>query len=187
MKKIGILGGTFNPVHYSHLLMAEKACEVYGLDQVYLMPTYLPPHKETKEVIDASHRLNMLNLAVEDNDCLAVETFELKQQKKLYTYETMQALSQQHPDVKYYFIIGGDMMTSLSSWYRIDELKKIVTFIGVERVGYTNQEEVLSLVLPQNELSSSYIRQEIKAGRSVRYLVPEAVRKYIEKEGLYRE
>lgn len=187
MAKIGILGGTFNPVHYSHLMMAQKACDVYQLDRVDFMPTYLPPHKASDEVISAHHRLNMLKLAIEDNPHFGIEDIELRQQKKQYSYDTMRQLCQMHPEHDYYFIIGGDMAASLDTWYNIDKLKQLVQFIAVERVGYHyKRDDVLPLSLPQAELSSSYIREEIKANHSIRYLVPNQVWHYIEKEGLYR-
>ena len=167
-KQVGILGGTFNPVHLAHLVMAEQAGRNLGLDRVFLMPSYQPPHIDEKQTIDAKHRLNMLELAVEDNPFLQIETIELARGGKSYTYDTMKELTQNNPDTDYYFIIGGDMVEYLPKWYKIDELTSMVNFVGIRRPGYTTK-----------------IRQKIKEGCSIRYLVPDKVIDYIQNEGLY--
>lgn len=187
-KRVGILGGTFNPVHNMHLFMANKVKEHYHLDEVRLMPTFIPPHKNSDEVIDGRWREKMLQLAVDDVDGLCVEPIELRKQEMRYSYDTMKELIEREPNTDFYFIIGGDMVASLSTWYRIDDLKQMVTFIGVERVGYDfeRSESIEYMTLPLMEMSSSYIRHEIAHHRSVRYLVPDNVLDYIEKEGLYQ-
>ncbi|HES0499752.1 TPA: nicotinate-nicotinamide nucleotide adenylyltransferase, partial [Streptococcus pyogenes] len=104
-KQIGILGGNFNPIHNAHLVVADQVRQQLGLDQVLLMPECKPPHVDAKETIDEKHRLCMLELAIEDVEGLAIETCELERQGISYTYDTMLYLTEQHPDVDYYFII----------------------------------------------------------------------------------
>ena len=112
-KQVGILGGNFNPVHYAHLVMGEQVGQALGLDKVYFMPEYLPPHVDEKKTIPAEHRLAMLELAIADNPRFAVETIELERKGKSYTVDTMRELTAKNPDTNYYFIIGGDMVNYL--------------------------------------------------------------------------
>ena len=188
-KQVGILGVTFNPVHLAHLVMADQAGKNLGLDEVYLMPSYQPPHVDEKKTIDASHRLKMLELAIADNPFLKIETIELTRKGKSYTYDTMKALTQNNPETDYYFIIGGDMVEYLPKWYKIDELVTMVNFVGIQRTGYTTETPypVIWVDVPEIDISSTKIRQKIQQGCSVRYLVPDKVIDYIQKEGLYQD
>lgn len=188
-KQVGILGGTFNPVHLAHLVMADQAGKNLGLDEVYLMPSYQPPHVDEKKTIDASHRLKMLELAIADNPFLKIETIELIRKGKSYTYDTMKALTQNNPETDYYFIIGGDMVEYLPKWHKIDELVTMVNFVGIQRTGYTTESPypVIWVDIPEIDISSTKIRQKIQQGCSVRYLVPDKVIDYIQKEGLYQD
>ncbi|MDZ5502014.1 nicotinate-nucleotide adenylyltransferase [Enterococcus cecorum] len=188
-KQVGILGGNFNPVHNQHLLIADQVGTALNLEKVYLMPEYLPPHVDEKDTIEAEHRLNMLKLAIADNSLFDIEQAELQRKGKSYTYDTMKALIAQNPDTDYYFIIGGDMVEYLPKWYKIDELVEMVQFVGVKRPGYTidTPYPIIWLDAPMMDLSSSLIRKKIAQGCSIRYLVPEAVRNYILKKGLYFE
>ena len=188
-KQVGILGGTFNPVHLAHLVMADQAGKNLGLDEVYLMPSYQPPHVDEKKTIDASHRLKMLELAIADNPFLKIETIELTRKGKSNTYDTMKALTQNNPETDYYFIIGGDIVEYLPKWYKIDELVTMVNFVGIQRTGYTTETPypVIWVDVPEIDISSTKIRQKIQQGCSVRYLVPDKVIDYIQKEGLYQD
>ncbi|MEY8445987.1 nicotinate-nucleotide adenylyltransferase [Enterococcus ratti] len=187
-KQVGILGGTFNPIHLAHLVMAEQAGKTLGLDEVYLMPSYHPPHADEKTTIDALHRLKMLELAIADNPFLKIETIELSRKGKSYTYDTMKELIQRNPHTDYYFIIGGDMVAYLPKWYKIDELVAMVHFVGIRRSGYQAETPypVIWVDVPAIDISSTKIRQKIQQGCSVRYLVPDRVIDYIQKEGLYQ-
>lgn len=109
-KQIGILGGNFNPVHQAHLMIAEQVGHKLGLEKVYFMPEFLPPHVDEKPTIPASQRLRMLELAIADNPFFDIEPIELERGGKSYTYDTMKALTEKNPDTDYYFIIGGDMV-----------------------------------------------------------------------------
>lgn len=186
-KQVGILGGNFNPVHTAHLVMADQVQQQLGLDKVYLMPSYLPPHVDEKQAIDSEHRLNMLELAIADNSNLAIEPIELFRKGKSYTYDTMKALTQNNPDTDYYFIIGGDMVEYLPKWYKIDELLTLTNFVGIRRPNYgtITPYPIIWVDVPQMDISSTLIREKMKNGCSTRYLLPDSVIHYIEEKGLY--
>lgn len=187
-KQIGILGGTFNPVHQAHLLIADQVQQQLALDQVALMPSYLPPHADAKQTIDSQYRLAMLQLAIEGNPGLTIEPIELLRQGKSYTYETMKLLTEMNPTTTYFFIIGGDMVNNLPTWYRIEELLQLVQFVGIRRPDYEvdTSYPIIWVDVPQLAISSSLIREKVKNHCSVRYLLPENVRQYIQEKGLYQ-
>lgn len=187
-KQVGILGGNFNPVHLTHLIVADQVGRILGLDRVDLMPSFIPPHVDTKETIDATHRLKMLELAVEGNEMLDVESIEITREGTSYTYETMLELTKENPDTDYYFIIGGDMVDYLPKWHRIDELTSLVQFVGVQRPGYSEETPypVIWVDVPLMALSSTLIRSKVSQGCSVRYLVPDKVAEYMDEMGLYQ-
>lgn len=186
-KQVGILGGNFNPVHLMHLIIADQVGQLLGLDEVRLMPEYLPPHIDAKKTIAPDHRLAMLELAVADNPRLKVEDIEIKRQGVSYTIETMKLLKVQNPDVDFYFIIGGDMVAYLPKWRQIDELIDLVQFVGVKRPNYSQETPypIIWVDIPQMDLSSSEIRKKIAQGCSVRYFLPDPVLNYILEKGLY--
>lgn len=186
-RQVGLLGGNFNPVHMTHLLIADQVGRALGLESVLLMPEFLPPHVDQKKTIAAKDRLAMLERAVADNPLLGIETCELQRQGKSYSYDTIKELKEKNPDVDYYFIIGGDMVAYLPKWYKIDELMQLVQFVGVRRPGYpvTSTYPLIWVDVPSMDLSSTMIRKKVAQGCSVRYYVPEAVREYIMEKGLY--
>lgn len=186
-KQVGLLGGNFNPIHHAHLMIAEQVGQKMGFDEVHLLPSYLPPHVDEKKTIDSEHRLAMVKLAIEDNPFLSVDTRELARKGKSYTFDTMLELTTGNPDTEYYFIIGGDEVAYLPKWHRIDELVRIVNFVGVKRAGYALESPypIIWVDVPEIQLSSSYIRKQVNQGCSIRYLVPDRVREYIAEEGLY--
>ncbi|MCK1159627.1 nicotinate-nucleotide adenylyltransferase [Streptococcus uberis] len=187
-KQIGILGGNFNPIHNAHLIVADQVRQQLGLDKVFLMPEYLPPHVDTKSTIDEKHRLEMVKLAIDSVEGLDVETLELERKGVSYTYDTMKLLIEKNPDVDYYFIIGADMVDYLPKWHKIDELVKMVQFVGVQRPKYKagTSYPLIWVDVPLMDISSSMIRQFIKSKRQPNYLLPKAVLEYINKEGLYK-
>lgn len=187
-RKIGLLGGTFNPPHLGHLIIAEQVRNQLDLEEVLFLPSAEPPHKKKKKTIDASHRLAMLTEAVSDNDGFSIEDAELKRGGKSYTYDTLVALKEKNPDVDYYFIIGADMVQDLKNWYKIDELIKLVQFVAVNRPYYSLETTypVIGVDVPNIDISSTLIRQKVKDDCSIRYLVPPEVENYIESEGLYK-
>ncbi|KRK18833.1 nicotinate-nucleotide adenylyltransferase (Deamido-NAD(+) pyrophosphorylase) [Loigolactobacillus coryniformis subsp. coryniformis KCTC 3167 = DSM 20001] len=188
-KQVGIMGGTFNPPHLGHLVMAESVGSQLGLEKVLFMPDAQPPHQATKTTIAAKHRLAMVERAIDGNSRFELERAEIDRGGVSYTYDTMVTLKQQHPDTDFYFIIGADMVKDLPNWHRIDDLLKLVQFVGVKRPEFPAESRypVLWVDAPLLDISSSLIRQRISQNCSVRYLVPDAVLDYIEEEGLYRE
>lgn len=185
--KVGILGGTFNPPHYGHLMIGEQVADQLHLDQIRFMPNALPPHVDEKKTIDAKDRVNMVRAAIMGNRQFDIELSEVLRGGESYTYDTMAALKEAHPNVEYYFIIGGDEVAYLPTWHRIDDLLELVHFVGVHRKGQPTETDypVEWVEMPQLEISSTDIRQRIAEHRSVRYLVPDMVAAYIFKEGLY--
>lgn len=187
MKKVGILGGTFDPPHYGHLIIANEALQHLQLDEIKFMPNQEPPHKERLSGATAEQRIQMLNLAISNNDVFSVETIEMEREGRSFTFDTIQLLQAKHPDLQFYFIIGADMVEYLPNWHRIDELVKMVQFVGVNRPSYRTESDypIQHLEVPQIEISSSMIRERIKMGRTVRYLLPESVIEYIKEYQLY--
>ncbi|UQS85276.1 nicotinate-nucleotide adenylyltransferase [Apilactobacillus apisilvae] len=186
-KKIGILGGTFNPIHNGHLFIAEQVRTQLNLDKVFFMPDYKPPHIDSKNAIDSTYRVQMVNLAIKDNPYFATSMDEINRKGKSYTYDTMVTLNKNNPNVEYYFIIGGDMVNYLPKWYKINELNNIVNFVGVQRDGYSTESpyRVINIDIPKLDISSTLIRNHIKKGNSVRYLIPNAVLDYIKEHHIY--
>ncbi len=187
MKKVGILGGTFNPPHIGHLLVANEVLHALGLDEVRLMPTALPPHKIAPGDAKPQQRLHMVELAVADMDGLVVSPFEVERGGISYTYDTMEQLTISEPGNDFHFIIGGDMIDFLPEWHRIDELVTLVHFVGVGRPGTIGDTEfpIIHVDIPQIDLSSTLIRQRFATKGTVQLLIPPAVEAFIREEGLY--
>lgn len=187
-KKVGILGGTFNPPHVGHLIIADQVCRQLDLDKIFFMPSFIPPHQDKKRTIDAVYRLEMVEAAIQDNPFFYVEKTEIDRGGKSFTYETMIQLAEQHPDTDYYFIIGGDMVEYLPKWYKIDQLKQLVQFVGVNRPGYALMTDypLIWVDVPSVDISSTMLREKIKSNCSVKYLIPEKTLKYIQEKGLYQ-
>ncbi len=187
-KQVGILGGNFNPVHNAHLIVADQVRQQLGLDEVLLMPEYLPPHVDKKETISEAHRLNMLMLAINGVEGLDIETIELERKGISYSYDTMKYLTEENPDTDYYFIIGADMVEYLSKWHRIDELVDLVQFVGVQRPKFKagTSYPVIWVDVPLMDISSTAVRELIKTGHTPNFMVPQSVLAYIKKAGLYR-
>ncbi|KAA0965411.1 nicotinate-nucleotide adenylyltransferase [Sporosarcina sp. ANT_H38] len=187
MKKVGILGGTFNPPHIGHLIVANEVKQSLCLDEVRLMPTAVPPHKTAPGDATAEQRLQMVELAVKDINGLIVSAFEVERGGVSYTYDTMKKLAESEPEIEFYFIIGGDMIDMLPDWYRIEELVTLVNFVGVGRPGTvgTTDFPILMVNIPQIELSSTVIRQRFSENGTVQLLIPPLVEAFIRQEGLY--
>ncbi|ARI76994.1 nicotinate-nucleotide adenylyltransferase [Halobacillus mangrovi] len=186
MKRIGILGGTFDPPHHGHLIMAEYARNDLDLDEVWFIPSHVPPHKQGAKVA-GEDRLRMVQKAVESNPYFQASDVELTRKGTSYTVDTMKYLKDQFPENEFYFIIGGDMVEHLPQWHKIDELQNLVQFVGVKRSGYRwNPEIPVHFVeIPLIEISSSNIRERLFSGNSVRYLVPDSVYHFIKEHKLY--
>ncbi|HDI78553.1 MAG TPA: nicotinate (nicotinamide) nucleotide adenylyltransferase [Desulfobacteraceae bacterium] len=210
--RIGILGGTFDPVHIAHLRVCEEVAEEIQLDKVYLVPAYIPPHKGEKSITDFSHRLKMLKLAVSTSPLLDVLDLEGKRVGISYTVPTLEELNRIFGDSHtIYFIMGMDAFLEIETWYRYRDIFSLTELVVISRPGYvirdiSNHIENLGvecrkvhnniIVLSSGrsltyvattylDISSSKIRKMIREGRSIRFLVTEDVRRYIEERGLY--
>lgn len=189
--RVGLYGGTFNPVHNAHLLIAEQVFTNLCLERVDFMPDAIPPHVDHKNAIDADMRLQMLQLALADNPHFGIEHAELQRGGVSYTYDTIKELLDQHPDTDYYFIIGGDMVDYLPTWHRIDELVKLPRFhfVAVRRQGAQNETKypVIWVDVPTVAFSSTDIRRRVAQGMSIRYMVPAKVADFIKEHQLYHD
>lgn len=189
MKRIGILGGTFNPIHIGHLMIAQAVLEKSRLDKVIFVPSCLPPHKSGRNLIDARHRLRMARLAVRGNRHFEVSSFEILKGGKSYSVDTLRYFRRRYPGAKLFFIIGSDHIAKLHTWKNIQEVIRIVSFIAVYRPGFRtirSQIRIKSMIIPGVHTSSSDIRRRLVAGKTVKHLIPENVLRYIRKHKLYR-
>ncbi|GAF65993.1 nicotinate-nucleotide adenylyltransferase [Alkalihalobacillus trypoxylicola] len=189
MKEIGLFGGTFDPPHIGHMIMAQEVLNQCHLDEIWFVPVHTPPHKKRESQTSNEDRLKMLEACVSDVENFFISTVEYERKGISYTFDTVKHLRSQFPDVKFYFIIGGDMIEQLSNWHQIEELKDMITFIGVHRPGsdVVKSENILQIKTIQIDVSSSLIRKRIKEGKPIKYLVPEQVERMIRKRGLYGE
>ncbi|MEF3306092.1 nicotinate-nucleotide adenylyltransferase [Paenibacillus sp. GYB003] len=192
--RVGIMGGTFDPIHLGHLLAAERAREEAGLDEVWFMPAGTPPHKPNAPKANADERLAMVKAAIAGNRRFRAEETEIRRGGTSYTIDTVRELKLRHPDCDFFYIIGADMVQYLPNWMRIDELAALITFIGLARPGYSAdtrglppaiRASVVSVTMPQVDISSTTIRNMRASGQSIKYLVPDAVLAYIEENRLY--
>jgi nicotinate-nucleotide adenylyltransferase len=192
--KVGIMGGTFDPVHTGHLIAAQFACEQAELDEVWFMPTNVSPHKEQGPKASPEQRWEMVCLATQGHPRFRPFDMELQKGGISYSIDTVNELLKQYPGIHFYYIIGADMVQFLPKWYKVDELVKLITFIGLQRPGYTLdmsllpepvRQAVILAEMPLIELSSTLIRKRQAEHKSIRYLVPDRVCDYIEVSGIY--
>lgn len=186
MKRVGILGGTFNPPHFGHLIMANEAHHSLGLEEVRFMPNAIAPHKEVSGVT-AAQRLKMTELAIEGFPQFRIEDYEINTGGVSFTFNTISHLMEREPGTEFYFIIGGDSVADLDSWHRIHELAEMIQFVGIGRPGYdaTTEFPVMMIDSPEMHLSSTMLRDRVAAKKPLTFFVPERVESYIRKEGLY--
>lgn len=187
MKRIGILGGTFDPPHNGHLLIANEVYDQLQLDEVWFLPNQEPPHKIKESIVSNEDRLEMLERAIGGEKHFKIETIELERPGPSYTFDTIKLLKERHPDGDFYFIIGADMVEYLPKWYKIDELIKLVQFVGVNRPLYSLETNypIQFIQIPEFNVSSSLIRKRLKEQKTTKYLLPELVMNYIKEKGLY--
>lgn len=188
--RIGIMGGTFNPPHIAHLLMAEQVGSQLDLDEVWFMPTATPPHAQGKTTIASQHRVQMVQKAIAGNSRFKLQPYEVNKGGTNYTYDTMAHFTKAYPETDFYYIIGTDSANDLATWHRIDDLVRLVQFVGVRRPGekpYNGPYPILWVDSPLMDISSTEIRLRVFLEQSIRYQVPQAVAEYIDKHGLYKE
>lgn len=198
-KKLGIMGGTFDPIHLGHLRTAEFVYERLGLEKIIFVPAFIAPHKVGLEFAPAADRYRMTELATRPYPYFEVTDIELRRSGVSYTYDTVLELKQQYPGYELYFIVGADAVPMLNTWHNIRELLTEVTFIAADRPGYGQtinkvckffgelaQNKILLLKTPEVDISSTDIRERVKQELPIEELVPASVAEYILKEHLYR-
>ena len=187
--KIGILGGTFNPIHIGHLILAEEAREKLILDKIIFVPTYLPPHKDNSDIAPANDRLAMVKLSISGNRYFSISGLEIKRDGRSYTIDTIKEFKTIYPNDDLYFIIGSDLLKYLDEWKDLVEIIKMVKFIVATRPGYPLEKipaYISTVAIRAVDISGFEIRRCVKENKSFRYLVPEPVYKYIIKNKLYK-
>ena len=198
MGHIGILGGTFNPPHMGHLVMAQEALDQLGLDRVVFMPVATPPHKEAREDPGTEARVELCRLAVADDERFAVSELEIRRGGASYTVDTLRELHELEPEHDLTFIVGGDMAQSLPAWREPEAILALAQLAVAEREGVRREDiarrleplhhgdRVTFFDMPRIDVSSSDIRRRVAEGRPIRYLVPDAVADAIAQRNLYR-
>ncbi len=198
MRKVGIMGGSFDPIHLGHLVVANEVLNIHNLDEIVFVPSGNPPHKNGLKA-GLFHRLLMVNMAVLSNDKFIVSDFEINNSEKSYTLNTLREFHRLYKNTMFYFITGTDAVIDLPNWYEPEEILKLCTFIAVSRPG-TSVDDVNAkineiqekyggsielLQVPMLQISSTDIRERFKKGLSAKYLLPETVEQYIIKNKLY--
>lgn len=191
-RRIGVMGGTFDPIHHGHLVAASEVQAQFGMEQVIFVPTGQPWQKGHEEVSSAEDRYLMTVVATASNPRFSVSRADIDRGGPTYTIDTLGDLKEQYPDAELYFITGADALAQILSWHRVQELFELAGFIGVTRPGYALNVEHLprgsvSLVeIPAMAISSTGCRQRVEEGMPVWYLVPDGIVQYITKRRLYR-
>ena len=200
MSNIGILGGTFNPIHQGHLMLAKKSFEQFTLDRILVMPNHMPAYKDTDELLDANHRSEMVRLAIQDIPYLEFSDMELHRAGATYTIDTLLDLHHTHPNDKFYFIVGADSLVELDKWYRYRDILKLAALICAKRTGTADSQlreaksawivqvpeaEIYFLEMPKMDISSTDIREGLSRDDSLHIWLPDAVYAYICRHHLY--
>ena len=200
-KKIGIMGGTFNPIHFGHLILAETAYHQFGLSEVLIMPTKNTYYKRMNQLVSEEDRIRMVELAIEGNDHFRLSREEISREGTTYTVETLRNLTADHQDVDYYFIMGADSLYHMETWKEVEAILSMAVIVvagrGSEGSGSSLNSQIeymenkydariYKLSSPVMEISSNDIRRRIREGESIRYLLPESVREYILANDIYR-
>lgn len=200
-KKTGIMGGTFNPIHVGHLMLAEWAMEAAQLDEIIFIPTGYSYMKEEAGILGGSERLELVKLAIFDRNEFSSSDMEISRGGNTYTYETMDRLCKENQDTEFYFICGADCLFTMEEWAHVQKIFQSCVVIAAARNGSSIEEmeqkrrelevkygaRIMLLSFLAMEISSTEIRERIHDGKSIRYLVPEKVRKYIEEHHIYED
>ncbi|WP_277601697.1 nicotinate-nucleotide adenylyltransferase [Rhodococcus sp. X156] len=194
-RKLGVMGGTFDPIHHGHLVAASEVAHRFGLDEVVFVPTGQPWQKAHTDVSPAEDRYLMTVIATASNPQFSVSRVDIDRAGVTYTADTLSDLQAQHPDAELYFITGADALEAILSWHRVEELFDLARFVGVTRPGYALEAKHLThlapgqltlVEIPAMAISSTDCRERAGQGRPVWYLVPDGVVQYISKRNLYR-
>jgi nicotinate-nucleotide adenylyltransferase len=199
MSKVGIMGGTFNPIHYGHLFLAEAAYEQLDLDNVLFMPSKNPPHKDKPQMITEQQRVDMIELAIGDNPHFEFSSFELDREGMTYSADTLTLLKEKNPNTEYYFIVGADSLFYMHKWMQPQIIFDLCTVVAASRDN-TNQDQLcqqadylkanynakIELIdMPTIQIASAVIRKRVSMGKSVKYYLPDDVYSYIVRNELY--
>lgn len=201
MKKVGILGGTFDPIHLGHLIIAENAYTQCELEKVLIMPSGRPPHKNNSYISDEIHRSTMTKLAIAGNKHFEYSGFELEREGYIYTAETLELLIEKYPDTHFYFILGEDSLTNIEKWRSPENIIKMCTIVVAHRnngddknlntqIQYLQEKykaDIIRIEVPLIDISSTDIRDRVLSGNTIRYFVRADVESYIYKNNLYKD
>jgi nicotinate-nucleotide adenylyltransferase len=185
LKKIGIYGGTFDPIHHAHLILAREAREQLGLMEVRFVLAAQSPDKVDQQSANAEARWEMLRVAIEGEPGFAASRIELDRPAPSYTIDTVEAFHAAQPDAELFFLLGEDNLAGLPRWHRFETLRKLVRFVVLDRTGAAPDMGHL-MIRRRIDISSTVIRNRVAIGQSIRYLVPEAVEQIIRCEQLYK-
>jgi nicotinate-nucleotide adenylyltransferase len=183
--KIGIYGGTFDPIHHGHLILAREVHESLGLEKVIFVPAAVSPLRSAP-VASAESRLSMLRAAIEGQDGFSADNCELKRPPPSYSIDTVLQIREREPNSELFWLIGADNASELNKWHRFDELKKLVQFVVLDRA-CRGEKQPYPVIQRNIDISATEIRNRVASNRSIRYLVPRAVEEIIRRENLYRE
>lgn len=200
MNRTCIMGGTFDPIHYGHLVVAEEVRHRFGLDKVVFIPAARPPHKINQKISDHVHRINMARLATASNKFFEVSPLEMERQGPSYTIDTVREVKKCYGVAEVYFITGADAVLEIITWKDAGDLLAMCTFIAATRPGYNLKclkenlrslpekilENIIPLEVPALSISSTDIRRRIREERSIKYLLPESVEDYIFQHEIYK-
>jgi len=186
LKKIGIYGGSFDPIHHGHLILAREARETLDLQKIIFVPALVSPFKGRAPAADADTRLKMLQAAIKGENGFEVDDCELRRPPPSWTIDTLEHIRKRETDSELYLLIGEDNVATLDRWRRFDELKKMVRFVILDRTGAQMHPDY-QIVRRKIDISATGIRKRVAHGQSIRYLVPQTVEEIIQREQLYRE
>ena len=200
MKRYGMMGGTFNPIHLAHLYIAYEAKETLNLDKVIFMVAGNPPHKKESPVIDSNYRYEMVKMAIQDYSGFEISDYEIQKQGYSYTYETLKYLKGDEEDIEVFFIAGADSLMDIEKWKKPELVLGNCTFVAFNRGEYNKEtleeqkkklqdkynSKIILLDISNLDISSSMIRERIIKGKRVDFFMPEKVMEYIEQNNLYR-
>ncbi len=185
MKKLGIYGGSFDPVHHGHLILAREAFETMALDEVIFVLAAQSPHKQNRAPAPAAARWEMLTTAIAGEPGFSASRLEIDRPPPSYSVETVEALRATQPEAQFFFLVGEDNLPELPTWHRFEDLQKLVQFVVLDRSG-EEVEYAYPAIRRKIDISATTIRKRVASGQSIRYLVPEAVEEIIRRENLYQ-
>ena len=183
MKRLGIYGGSFDPIHHAHLILAREARETFDLEEVIFVLAAQSPFKNTPT--SATLRWKMLNIALDDEPGFSASRLEIDREEPSYSVETVEVLCRENPGARLFFLLGEDNLEKLTNWHRFDDLRGMVQFVVLDRSG-GRSEYPYPVVRRKVDISATMIRNRVASGQSIRYLVPEAVEQIIRREKLYQ-